>query len=223
MSNFTDFFPLAAASGGRSTMTVTDPNDLPWVVTYSIASKVTAGSQYTANNSNFWLSNTYITGEGNRTTIDDQNIYYTICDVTGSGYFYNAISPGTGTYSATITFKFTVDDIVYEISNQTVEPNCRVFIGHYLKGWSSGNASYVGAGYSSYSDAGGADYYNIFPNQKALHFPTGQSISLASSDIHKLYDLPKLRFENNFKLEVKSTNYNNGSQNNRIWANYKLD
>ena len=203
MSNLTDFFP--APAGGGSTMTVTDPNDLPWVVTYSVASKVTVGSQYTSTNSNFWLSNTYITAEGNRTTIDDQNIYYTICDVTGSGYFYNAISNGTGGYSQTITFKFTVDDIVYEISNQTVEPNCRVFIGYYLKGWSSGNAQYPGAGYSSYSDVGGYDYYNYFSNQKALHLASGQSISLASSDIHKLYDLPKVRFENSLKVEAKIT------------------
>jgi hypothetical protein len=221
MSNFTDFFP--AASGGAEI--ITDPKALPIVSSKVIYLKDANTNLWGATNTSFWENNRVITSFGSgRVLVNAANTYYTICDLTGSGYFYNAISPSNPNSPTVVTMRFTVDDVITEFSSTLYENRYRVFVGAHQLGAPMNNQSYGNPGYGSYYDAQGGAGYNQYPTEVSTSLANdATAICIYTIDAWKSLPLPKLRFETNFKLEMKSTQFSSSEESRNAWAGYKLD
>jgi len=220
MSNFTDFFP--AASGGAEI--ITDPKALPIVSAKVIYLKDVSAIKRGVTQSEFW-SNRVISSFGSGTVfVNGANTYFTICDLTGPGYFYNAISPSNPNSPTVVTMRFTVDDVVTEFSSTLYENRYRVFVGAHQLGAPAVGESEGGPGYGSYNDAQGGTGYNQYPAEVSTSLANNATaVSMYTIDAWKSLALPKLRFETNFKLEMKSTQFSAVEESRNAWAGYKLD
>lgn len=220
MSNFTDFFP--AASGGAEI--ITDPKALPIVSAKVVYLKKSSGSKWGFTTNEFWDNRVISSFGSGLVFVNGANTYFTICDLTGPGYFYNAISPSNPNASTVVTMRFTVDDVITEFNTTLYENRYRVFVGAHQLGAPMTNESYGNPGYGSYYDAQGGSGYNQYPAEVSTSLANdATAVSMYTIDAWKSLPLPKLRFETNFKLEMKSTQFSSAELSRNAWAGYKLD
>ena len=95
-----------------------DPRVLPLSHSqYGAGQSYRTSSLSLAGTSAFWFT---LTESGARTTVDAADTFYTICDITGRGFLLNLVS--TAWYNTeTVTFRITVDGVVYTIAKTCTE------------------------------------------------------------------------------------------------------
>lgn len=220
MSNFTDFFSTPAGGGGNSSI-LTDPNDLAKVIAWGSSIKTAQSSIVYSrqNQSQFYENNFFLSNVGSRITVSGTD-YNTVCDLTGSGEFYSALSSRADQFNnRTISWKFTVDG-VETIINAQININLQMHIGFYIPTLVSDD-SWV-AGYGNIKDKGSSGGYNIVGSNNFLTLP-GTEIGMIRQDAFKNLNLPRLRFESSFKLEYSTNDPTTGTFNKIVVAQYQLD
>ena len=223
MSNFTDFFPSASGGGGNASI-ITDPNDLPKVIAWGASIKrLETGVAYSRQNQGLFYDNAFFATNGGNVgsrVIISGTGYNTICDLTGSGEFYSALSSRPDQLNGrTISWKFTVDG-VETIINADINVNLQMQIGMYIPTLVADDAYTVG--YGNRKDRGSEGGYINFGSNNFLTLP-GSDIGLFRQDAFKNLNLTRLRFENSFKLEYSIDENTAGSYNRIVVAQYQLD
>lgn len=246
MSNFTDFFPLAASGGGGGD--ITDPDKINKI---TLGTGITSymktifynmqqnGSARLADSTFNGLLGSYVafnfTGGGPVEATDDEEI--TLANVSGSGgYLCNIITP-LGAKGTTQTIKITVDggtEKVYAIdydkggaATSFDDVYTRLLWGTCAWGSQSDknlpdNTDAVGLG-----GLGGMPYtYNDFTFPPINEAPGAlyANARIFSPSVFKNYNLPRLRF--NSSLVVKCTTlalYEESTYNAKGAATYYLD
>lgn len=210
--------------GGGNASIITNPNDLPKVIVWGATIKInTANIAYSRQNQATFYDNAFFATNGgnvgSRVVISGTG-YNTICDLTGSGEFYSALSSRPDQFNnRTISWKFTVDG-VETIINAEINVNLQMQIGMYLPTIAADDAYVVG--YNNRNDRGSSGGYNNIGSNNFLTLP-GNEIGLFRQDAFKNFNLTRLRFENSFKLEYSIDENTAGSYNRIVVAQYQLD
>lgn len=219
MSNFTDFF--ASGSGGGNASIITNPKDLPKVIAWGSTIKISDTQLvYSRQNAASFYNNNFFTGNVGSRVIISGTGYNTICDLTGSGEFYSALSTRPDQFNGrTISWKFTVDG-VETIINADINVNLQMHIGMYFPTIVSDSTNF--SGYGQRNDEGSAGGYTNVGSNNFLTLP-GSDIGMFRQDAFKNFNLTRLRFESSFKLEYSIDETTAGEYNKIVVAQYQLD
>jgi len=206
MSNFSDFFPVGGGGGG---LFLTDPNELPKMLTYSTGY---LGLNYDGETTNtydgdatFWTYFAYTNGN-DWTTFNASNTYVTLKDISSSkgGFLYFLMSGVSGNIK---TWRITVDGEEYLIDMGA--GNGRRIIGSPVLG-NYNSDRFLGGRVSYRSNSVNlSDGYGFSSNNytQAVFVP----------DIGLCQKNPALRFESTLKIEYKENGApNTSSYNDRI-------
>jgi len=207
--------------GGGNSSIITDPNDLAKVIAWGSSIKTGESSIVYSrqNQSQFYENIFFLSNVGSRITVSGTD-YNTVCDLTGSGEFYSALSSRPDQFNnRIISWKFTVDG-VETIINAQINVNLQMHIGFYIPTLASDD-SYVTA-YGNRKDRGSGGGYSIVGSNNFLTLP-GTDIGMIRQDAFKNLNLPRLRFENSFKLEYSINENTAGTYSKIVVAQYQLD
>ena len=222
MSSLSSLF----ASGGGSSRFNKDPRllgrykvasygqicvfDLPFTNSFTVAATFT----------------THLASQGAVASIVSADTYVTIANITGSGFFFGAVSPTCDSGSNNIaTFRITIDGTVYTITSpaniagaSSVYSTFRFLIGTLIEGVgqqtsltdpiSSGPSSFVN--YNNFSVSGG-----IARTPATAIIPHNEQMLK--------YNFPAVRFESSLLVECKFSAYTVTDPYPRCSAQYQLD
>lgn len=155
---------------------------------------------------------------GAQTSIAVANTYVTVCNITGSGFLANCISPAH-TASHTPTIRITVDGVVYTITPSAAQPvNHRILIGNTTVGASVGVVEALspnGGSDNGFWPASVGGFNQVTASQVAISIPTPEA---ALS-----YGLPVLRFESSLLVEMRTDLLSADAVQKQCGASYILD
>ena len=221
MSNLTDFFPVP--TGGGDSAILTDPNKMPKIVMQH-GGYVKRDTSLQEINANTGAGEEVLISYGTVANVTASDTYYTIADVTGSGYLYWCLSSTQQlSQNDTVTIKITLDGVATEISgtiNQySSSDGGRLFIGAYTVQPQSTNESGTLAHNGSNDQPYRTDGRNIYSTSE---IDTRRQVGIPGTDFYQFTGVPKLRFETSLKVEAKIGNYQ-ASFIRFAAAAYKLD
>lgn len=171
--------------------------------------KYAAGANYYANNTNFWAR---VAEYGAHAPIVAADTWVTVCDVTGSGYLYNAISPAfpDTTANQTLDLELTVDgDITTFSVTVTSAPNPvsgdRLALGLFGHGLDiSASISAVSLMPNTVNDPG-------FSSPIGGLYKLTNSPSLIHPRWYGILGLPRLPFSTDLKIRARASRYLNSA------------
>lgn len=165
---------------------------------------------------------TALARQGATANVSADDTYVTVCDITGAGFFNNAIAPmyDSGNYRA--TFKFTIDGIVYTIATgaSTVPFGTRAVWGcaiPYSATTTLSNPPHIGV--ATYNDGG----VEAAKSGSVIILGTSREILLPNTHFGKLYGLAGVRFDKSLKVEIKISTITNSAVKYTAGAMYALD
>jgi hypothetical protein len=142
--------------------------------------------------------------------------YLTLCDITGSGVLINVLGP---THSVVFTgsVRITYDGIVKTISIASIPAGRRLLVGPYTNGMSQASPpESVVTGPNQFLDYGfDAALVNGVPRAASAGIPTPEQAIM--------YGMPRLRFANALKVEVKASLLSATAVHKQCGVTYRLD
>lgn len=214
-STFTNFFGGGGAKGGN---VITDPRHFSaGYVGYGELGVKTAVTGTALSNTDLFFTSGALFGA--QASISAADTYATLCDINGSGFLCNVVSPAHSA-GAIQSFRLTVDGVEYVISPGAPMTNIRAVLGPTVPGVVTTYSATAVAGHliglGSYADAG-------FSAAKVGNFDPLFSAYLLRPVIILAHGLQCLRFETSLKVEVKSSLLDANTTLRRALATYRLD
>ena len=166
-----------------------------------------------------------LASQGAVANITAANTYVTICNLSGGGYFFGAVSPASAfSASEVATFRITVDGAVYTIAsganitgNASIYSAFRFFLGSLYDGelQTTAKTDVIETGPGAYSN---------FINQGAFlgNARESKGIMLHNDQILKC-GFPLVRFDSSLIVECKLSSYTATVPYPRCSAQYQLD
>tara|TARA_R110002050_G_scaffold277140_1_gene422619 strand:+ start:339 stop:1073 length:735 start_codon:yes stop_codon:yes gene_type:complete len=241
MSNFTDFFPIAAAGGGSSE--ITNPDKIPKITAGAYTTTYIGELFYTINSNGNTVydsdsaSSAYFGGTNQQTngggavTQTSDNTEITLANVTsGSGYLCCIVTP-VGSPGSTQEIKITVDGgtekvYTYDYSSNTTIDNYWTRLIYGFSAWGSPDNYNISSGSPSglLGLGGQTATFGDFTYPPIIVGANVSYLRLFTAHSFKNYGLPKLRFDSSLLVKCKTNGlYSSSGIEGKAIAVYYLD
>jgi hypothetical protein len=225
MSLLSNFFTDIGA-GVKKTES-TNPADLPRFQNRSgqnTYAKHATNSWHNADSDSYWNMVAHV---ADVVSISQDNVYETVTNYTGGGYFFGVVTPSSNLAGAEVHIKVTIDGQVTILPNQllshttpkgdiTTSPlapatNQRIHLGFFPFIGATTDSSSGGNGPHAFYDYGFLNYtgdiIGIGPDKYGVYGNSGHIATITPYDYMR-FNLNRVRFENNLKVEIQMTNGN---------------
>ena len=225
MSLLSNYF--TEISGGVKSTESSNPADLPRIhnrADHNTYAKFATNNWHNADSAAYW---DMLANSSDVVSISQDNVYETVTDYTGSGYFFGLVSPSSNIAGAEVHIKITIDGTATILPSQLISPstpyadietspiasalNNRIHLGYFGNIGQTSNDQGGGNGPQSYYDQGFKNYtgsiLGIKQDKYGVPGATAHISTITPADYLR-FNLNRIRFENSLKVEVKMINGN---------------
>jgi len=215
---------LFGSGGGGGEIYITNPFHLPRTLVAGgrlyYKKSITTLNSIQDNNG----YGTIMDGPGNMATVEavTDDTYVTLLDITGSGFMNTLVGLGANT-GTTSTIKITVDGTVYNmIHDYAGVAGSKLLIGSYLN--TIGNTSQT-TNYDPLNSSVSYGFYDGFTLSDTTNNNYGMNVEnklLIPSYVSEAIGLPRLRFNESIKIEVKQNTIYSSGISSKAFVQYTL-
>jgi len=210
----------AGGAGGGATNIVTDPTHLFKGVTSQASIDFKYGTTLYDPSSTTYYTNLANYGFGYWAECATADTYVTVADITSAtnGGFAHCFVGAATLQGESTTFKFTVDGTATEITytnsgGGSSTHRCPVIGGFYMNPQTTADQSPFNTAELSVLQGGW-----VLEDTSSNFYASNTTYGLGTPSISHFMDLPRLRFESSFKLEVKKSVIGGTAVDNRASA-----